>query len=68
MKEMTLWKCDICGTEYKEKLKCKKCEALHKKAGKIVSMRHLPFTSDASGYPDKITVEFEDGIKKVYSK
>lgn len=68
MKEMTLWKCDICGTEYKEKLKCQKCEASHKKKDKIVSMRHLPYTSDASGYPDKITVEFEDGIKKIYSR
>lgn len=36
--------------------------------GKIVKMRHLPYTSDQSGYPDKITVKFEDGVEKVYSR
>ena len=35
---------------------------------KIVKMRHLPYTSDQSGYPDKITVKFEDGVEKVYSR
>ena len=55
MKETTLWKCDICGTEYRDKKQCQKCESNHKKEGKIVKMRHLPYTSDQSGYPDKIT-------------
>ena len=40
----------------------------HKKEGKIVKMRHLPYTSDQSGYPDKITVKFEDGVEKMYSR
>lgn len=31
MKETTCWKCDICGTEYKDKKKCEQCEAGHKK-------------------------------------
>lgn len=53
MKETTCWKCDICGTEYKDKKKCEQCEAGHKKKGKIVKMRHLPYTSYPSGYPDK---------------
>ena len=63
-----LWKCDICGTEYRDKKKCEKCETGHKKNGKIVKMRHLPYTSDQSGYPDKITVKFEDGVEKMYSR
>ena len=37
MKETTLWKCDICGTEYRDKKKCEQCEAGHKKKGKIVN-------------------------------
>ena len=61
MKETTCWKCDICGTE------CEQCEDGHKKKGKIVKMRHLPYTSYPSGYPDKITVKFENGVEKVYS-
>ena len=68
MKETTLWKCDICGTENRDKKQCQKCESNHKKEGKIVKMRHLPYTSDQSGYPDKITVKFEDGVEKVYSR
>ena len=39
-----------------------------KKEGKIVKMRHLPYTFDQSGYPYKITVKFEDGVEKVYSR
>lgn len=31
-------------------------------------MRHLPYTFDQSGYPDKITVKFEDGEELVYSR
>lgn len=68
MKKTALWKCDICGTEYRDKKKCEKCETGHKKNGKIVKMRHLPYTSDQSGYPDKITVKFEDGVEKMYSR
>ena len=68
MKETTLWKCEVCGTEYRDKSKCEKCEASHKKKGKIVKMRHLPYTSDLSGYPDRITVKFEDGKERVYSR
>lgn len=67
MKETTCWKCDICGTEYKDKKKCEQCEDGHKKKGKIVKMRRLPYTSYPSGYPDKITVKFENGVEKVYS-
>lgn len=68
MKDVTLWKCDICGAEYRDKKKCEKFETGHKKNGKIVKMRHLPYTSDQSGYPDKITVKFEDGVEKMYSR
>lgn len=68
MKDVTLWKCDICGTEYRDKKKCEQCETEHKKKGKIVKMRHLPYTSDQSGYPDKITVKFEDWEELVYSR
>lgn len=50
------------------KKQCQKCESNHKKEGKIVKMRHLTYTSDQSGYPDKITVKFEDGEELVYSR
>lgn len=68
MKETILYKCEICGTEYKDKKKCEQCEACHKKKGKIIKMRHQPYSFDHSGYPDKITVRFEDGMEKMYSR
>lgn len=46
MKETTLWKCEVCGTEYREKSKCEKCEASHKKKGKIVKMRQVMAVCD----------------------
>ena len=30
MKEQKLYVCDYCGTQYKEKAECKKCEEGHK--------------------------------------
>lgn len=27
MKETTLWKCDICGTEYRDKKQCQTCKS-----------------------------------------
>lgn len=57
MKETTCWKCDICGTEYKDKKKCEQCEDGHKKKGKIVKMRHLPYA--------KVT---EDSCSRGYNK
>lgn len=41
MKETTCWKCDICGTEYKDKKKCEQCEDGHKKKGKIVNSVYI---------------------------
>ena len=41
MKETTLWKCDICGTEYRDKKQCQKCESNHKKEGKIDLLSHI---------------------------
>ena len=69
MKDITLWKCDICGTEYRDKKNSvRNAKVITKKEGKIVKMRHLSYTSDQSGYPDKITVKFEDGVEKMYSR
>lgn len=68
MKEISLYKCDICGTEFKEKDRCMACERVHKQVKKIAGARYLPITGDETGYPDRITVEFEDGETKVYKR
>lgn len=74
MKEISLYKCDICGTEFKGKRqmygmrKSSQKERAHKKVKKIVGTRYLPITKDETGYPDRIAVEFEDGETKVYKR
>lgn len=68
MKEISLYKCDICGTEFKKKDRCMACERAHKQVKKIAGARYLPITGDETGYPDRITVEFEDGETKVYKR
>ena len=66
MKETTHWKCEVCGIEYRDKKKCEQCETGHKKNGKIINMRYLPYTSNQPRYPDIITVKFEDEEEIVY--
>lgn len=68
MKEILSYKCKVCGTEYKEKSKCKQCEEAHKTKGEIIEMRYRSCFADKSGYPDKIIVKFEDGNEQVYKR
>lgn len=35
MKELKLYQCEICGTQYKSKTECEKCEKSHKKGLKM---------------------------------
>lgn len=61
MKEIKLYICEYCGTEYSKKSRCNDCEKAHKKPVKIRDMRYLPVTNDATGYPQIIEVEMDDG-------
>ena len=61
-----MWKvehyiCEVCGTEYKDKALCEKCERLHKQGLTIVRARFLPVTQDNTGMPVTIEVEVKDG-------
>ena len=62
MKEVKLYQCEICGTQYKEKLKAKDCEASHIKPVKISGMKFNSMNcGSGDGLPVKITVTFENG-------
>lgn len=61
MKELKLFVCEICGTQYNEKKKCQECETSHKKPKNIVHARYVPYRNNKSGYPNKIEVEFSYG-------
>lgn len=68
MKELKLYQCEICGTQYKNKADCKECEKRHIKAKKITDTRYLNFKNDNTGYPVSITVEMEDGFTITYKR
>lgn len=68
MKKVEHYVCEVCGTEYAEKLKCTKCEKNHKKPVSITAARFLPFTTDASGYPLTVNVVMEDGKTITYKR
>lgn len=61
MKELTKYKCDYCGTEYKNKSDAQQCESNHKVDAQISKCHWLNYTQDHSGYPQKVYVKFENG-------
>lgn len=70
MKEIKLYVCETCGTQYSEKKKCDECEKLHesKIPKKIIKAKYLPIAQDRTGHPINITIEFNDGTKVEYRK
>lgn len=63
MKELTLYVCDTCGTQYKDKEKAKQCEKSHNFAN---SISNATYHANAD-YPDRIEVNFTNG-KKIWYK
>lgn len=61
MRKVEHYICEICGTEYKDKAMCQKCEKAHKQVLSIKGTRYLPVTQDATGLPSVITIEYADG-------
>ncbi len=61
MKKVEHYICDVCGTEYAEKAKCQECEKEHKKAVSISKCRYLGLRNAGTGYPQSVTIKFDDG-------
>lgn len=64
MKELKLYLCEHCGTQYKEKEKAKECEKGHRTVKGIKDARY-----HAGGdYPDRVEVVFTDGTACWYKR
>ena len=63
MKTTTVYKCDVCGTEYATEENCKKCEDKHKVGYKNAELDKY---SRMRAYPDSVTVQFEDDPDDVF--
>lgn len=56
MKNITLYVCEVCGTQYKSKGECEVCENNHKTKCEIYGMRYLPYSQDKTGMPISIDI------------
>lgn len=65
MKQITLYKCEVCGTEYKFDKDAEACEKYHVKPVTklpIVAEKYKPYHMQAVGpYPFKIYIKMDDG-------
>ena len=68
MKKLEFFQCEVCGTQYKNKEDCQKCEKQHQKELYIVKSRYLPFAQDKSGMPISITITGPDGRHYTYKR
>lgn len=67
MKELKLYCCEICGTNYNNKAEAQACEKNHKAPVKYTPMNWKPKIFIDSGYPLAIIAEFSDG-KNLYTR
>lgn len=68
MKKETLYRCEICNTQYADKDKAMQCEKGHKIPSSVVGTRYLAMKSDMSGYPNCVDVTFTDGTTQRYKR
>ncbi len=68
MKELKLYQCEICGTQYAEKKKCQDCEKSHVKPKSISGTKYNAMNVGGDGLPVKITVTFENGKTAQYRR
>lgn len=68
MHEFKMYQCDFCGTKYSEKLRCQECERGHKKPINVKSSKYISISNDATGYPQYVDVEMNNGKTVRYYK
>ena len=68
MKEKVLYTCEVCRTDYADKVEAMRCELSHKKKLKIVDARYLARAQGMGGFPISITVQSDDGTQVTYKK
>lgn len=68
MKEKVLYTCEVCHSDYADKVEAKRCEESHERKLKIVDSRYLARAQTLIGFPITITVQSEDGIRVTYKR
>lgn len=68
MKELKLYQCEICNTQYNDKTKAKDCEKSHRMLRDAVASKYRAMKANLDGYPDEITATFDDGKEIKYKR
>ena len=68
MKEQKLYVCDYCGTQYKEKTVCQKCEKAHVKPVEIKDCKYIAMKDNLKGYPTQVHLKMADGTVQIYKR
>ena len=67
MKQVNLFVCEVCGTQYKEKQKCRDCEKSHVRPVQITGEKYMPKLCNGE-YPVHISVRMTDGKTITYRR
>lgn len=65
MKELKLYQCEICGTQYKSQKIAEECEAYHNIPIRVEAIKYRSINGNGK-YPDYVSVTFNDGSSKRY--
>ena len=68
MKQEIIYECELCHHTYDNKEECEECEKCHHIPKEVKSCHYHPMMVHAINYPDRITVEFDDGEIFTYTR
>ena len=68
MKAFTLYQCEFCCKQYNNKTTCEACEKNHKKPVSVEAFMYKGKSDDATGYPSKVKVVFDNGRHAIYER
>ena len=66
MKEVKLYQCEVCGTQYASKENAKKCEEFHAKGLKIDELFYKGMNQATEKFPVKIWIKDKTGEGRLY--
>ena len=65
MKELKLYQCEICGTQYNNRKFTEECEAYHKIPKEVAAIKYRSLKGGGE-YPDYVNITFKDGSVRRY--
>lgn len=66
MKRHTVYRCEICGTDYNDRDQAERCEEYHKTDLVIEKVEYKPCDWVNHGFPDTVILKSKDGKTAIY--